>query len=317
MPYEELRSCTICPRNCGIDRYRNRGYCGAPAELMIDMATLHHGEEPPVSGSRGSGTIFFSWCNLRCVFCQNYELSHEGWGSELSTEALAELMLSLQDRGAHNINLVTPTHYSLQIISALELARQQLRIPIVWNSSAYEKVEILQRLSGLVDIWLPDYKYSHGIYAKKYSQAADYPEVAKAALQEMFRQSGHLQMDAQGMAVKGMLVRLLVLPHKLAGTKDSLRMLADTFGPELYLSLMAQYYPAGKAQNYPELNRGITNAEYEEALETAAELGMNNVFIQTDTGSKLWTPKFTNNEGQDTHKPLEIGIHHPHLEQNA
>ncbi len=312
---KELQSCTICPRDCGIDRYHYRGFCGAPADLMVDLATLHHGEEPPISGTSGSGTIFFSWCNLMCVYCQNYELSHQGWGSVFGIEDMAELMLNLQDKGAHNINLVTPTHYTLQLIEALELAKKQgLGIPVVWNSSAYEKVGILHRLSGLVDIWLPDYKYAHGIYAKKYSQAANYPKVAKAALQEMYKQSGHLCMDAQGIAIKGMLVRILVLPGDLAGAKDSLRMLCDTFGHKLHISLMAQYYPAGDADVYPELNRCITEKEYEEVLDTAAQLNLENVFVQNDTGSKLWTPEFARRDAQNAHEPLEIGIHNPRQE---
>lgn len=316
MPNEALQRCSICPRNCGIDRYQQRGFCGAPAEIMVDLATLHHGEEPPLSGTQGSGTIFFSWCNLRCVFCQNYELSHLGWGSVLSTSELCELMLQMQAKGAHNINLVSPTHYTVQLITALEMAKTEgLSIPVVWNSSAYEKVETLHRLKGLVDIWLPDYKYHYGVYARKYSQAGDYPRIAQAALAEMFLQSGHLQLDAQGLAQRGMLVRLLVLPHQLAGTKQSLRMLSDTFGPELYVSIMSQYYPAGEAAAHPELNRNITPEEYEEALDTASALGMLHVFVQNDTGSELWTPDFEPRKAGEYYPPFEIGIHHPQREQ--
>jgi len=314
MPYPEMENCRICPRNCGINRYQQVGYCGAGAEPEINLATLHHGEEPPLSGTRGSGTIFFSRCNLRCVFCQNYHISSLGWGRAISSSGLADLMLELQDKGAHNINLVTPTHFSTQIADALQQAKSRgLTLPVVWNSSAYEKVEILHSLQGLVDVWLPDYKYAHGIYARKYSQAVDYPQVARAALQEMFAQCGHLQVDAMGLARRGMLVRLLVLPHRLAGTTESLRMLAETFGTELHLSLMAQYYPAGKAEDYPELNRGITPEEYAEAIAWVQEMGFEHVYVQELKPTPQWTPEFK--PDADISDTLEISVHHPYMEQ--
>lgn len=313
MPYQEMERCCICPRECGINRYQNTGFCGAGAEAEINLATLHHGEEPPISGTRGSGTIFFSHCNLRCVFCQNYQISSLGWGRAVSSSALADLMLELQAKGAHNINLVTPTHFSTQIGDALQQAKTRgLSLPVVWNSSAYEKVETLRNMQGLVDIWLPDYKYAHGIYARKYSQAVDYPQVAKAALQEMFAQSGHLQTDAQGLAQRGMLVRLLVLPHRLAGTMESLRMLAETFSTELNLSLMAQYYPAGKAGEYPELNRGLSAEEYAEAIAWVQDMGFENVWVQELKPTPQWTPEFR--PAADRTDSLEISVHHPEME---
>lgn len=290
----ELRDCQICPRHCGIDRYTQRGFCGAGAELKLNLVQLHRGEEPPLSGSQGSGTIFFSHCNLKCVFCQNYSISCEGFGRSVSEAELLQMMLDLQDQGAHNINLVTPTHYSIQLISAIKTAKAaNLHIPIIWNSSAYENVETLAQLETLVDIYLPDYKYYHGIYAQKYSQAKDYPSVAFKALQEMYRQVGPLQLDSSGLAHKGMLLRLLVLPNALAGTCFSLRKIADTLGSELPISLMAQYYPASLASSYPELNRGITKLEYQKVLDSARELGFSCIYAQELSCNDEWTPRFS------------------------
>lgn len=288
-----LQNCRICPRNCGIDRYQTIGFCGAPAELKINLAQLHYGEEPPISGTKGSGTIFFSHCNLLCVFCQNHSISLDGCGTYISTEDLAYLALQLQDNGAHNINLVTPSHYSLQIAEAIALAKTKgLSIPVLWNSSAYETTETLRRLDGLVDIFLPDFKYYHKIYARRYSNATDYPEIALSALREMWRQVGHFTTDPDGMATNGMLVRILVLPNGLAGVKQSLYLLADEFGTGLALSLMAQYYPAGKANDYPELRRGIHPEEYQEVVETASILGFECVYTQDLSSDDHWTPKF-------------------------
>jgi len=290
-----------------VDRYLSTGFCGAKAKLRIDLTSLHHGEEPCLSGSQGSGTIFFSWCNLRCVFCQNYSLSAQGWGKDTDELELAKIMLSLQAQGAHNINLVTPTHYTPQIVAALHLAKGQgLGIPIVWNSSAYEKPEILKQLKGLVDVYLPDYKYGHGVYAQKYSQARDYPDVALAAITEMFSQVGTLQFDAAGLATRGLLIRILVLPNGLSGSQKVLRLLADTFGTELSLSLMGQYYPAGSASQFPELTRGITPREYAEVLNTAWELGFSHINTQELSSNDSWTPAFPENPGELTGKPNPI-----------
>lgn len=293
MIYPELQECRICPRNCGVNRYHDIGYCGATAELKISLAQLHFGEEPPISGSRGSGTIFFSHCNLRCVFCQNHRISLSGSGQIISEEELLEEIFNLQDRGAHNINLVTPTHYSTPLIAVLSKAKELgLRIPILWNSSAYECVETLQKLKGLVDMYLPDFKYYHPLYAKKYSHAEDYPAVALKALQEMVAQTGFLQEDSYGVATKGVLVRLLLLPNALSGTKDSLRLLADEFGTKLPLSLMGQYYPAAEAVHIPELNRGVKAKEYQAVVEIAQEIGFEKVFVQELSCDDHWTPDF-------------------------
>lgn len=289
----QMLDCRICPRDCGVDRYRAIGFCGAGAYTQVNLWDLHHGEEPPISGTRGSGTVFFSHCNLKCVFCQNYSISCQGFGREVSIAELTTLMLVLQDRGAHNINLVTPTHYTPQIIEALQDARRQgLEIPVLWNSSAYEKVETLAALEPLVDIYLPDWKYFHGLYARRYSHAENYPQVAQAAIREMLRQKGYLQCNEEGIATQGVLLRLLVLPRGISGTEDILREVAEDFGTELPLSLMAQYYPAGEASKYPELSRGITAAEYDKVVTTALELGFTRVYQQELSCSDEWTPDF-------------------------
>ncbi|MCB5251797.1 MAG: radical SAM protein [Candidatus Cloacimonadaceae bacterium] len=297
MIYPQLQECRICPRNCGVNRYQIAGYCGAMAELKINLAQLHYGEEPPISGSRGSGTIFFSHCNLRCVFCQNHVISLRGSGQIISEEQLLKVIFELQKQGAHNINLVTPTHYSRPLISVLKAAKEQgLKIPILWNSSAYEHVETLHNLKGLVDIYLPDFKYYHPLYAKKYSHAEDYPAVALKALKEMVAQTGFLQENAAGIATKGVLVRLLLLPNGLSGTKDILRLLADEFGTKLPLSLMAQYYPAAEAVYIPELNRGVKTNEYQAVVELAQEIGFEKVFGQELSCDDQWTPDFTDTD---------------------
>lgn len=293
MRYPELSDCHICPRDCGVDRYQIPGFCGASDQLTVNLAQLHFGEEPPISGSRGSGTIFFSHCNLKCVFCQNYSISCEGWGDLLSEEDLAEMMLNLEQQGAHNINLVTPSHYSPQIRYTLRMAKEMgLSVPIVWNSNAYEKPDVLASLEGLVDIWLPDWKYFHGVYAKRYSFAADYPQVALKAIREMYRQTGALTLDASGLAQKGVLLRLLVLPNGLSGTSDILREIAYELGTDLPIIIMAQYYPAGKAMHYPELSRGINCEEYQKVLDTASELGFSSIYAQELSCSDEWTPRF-------------------------
>lgn len=292
-PYPELENCTVCPQACGIDRYEGPGSCDADHRLQINLAHLHHGEEPVLSGTRGSGTVFFSHCNLHCRFCQNYQISQLGWGDYITEEKCAELLIDLQSHGAHNVNLVSPTHYTPQLINVLKMARNRgLKIPVVWNSNGYENLSTLQKLSGLVDIYLPDFKYAHAAYGLKYSSARDYPSIALAALREMHSQVGNLQLDSEGIAVSGLLVRHLVLPHRLSGTKEILYLLREDFGPDVALSLMAQYYPAGRAREYPELSRGLEQREYEEVLETAGSLGFTQIFTQELSSQPDWTPDF-------------------------
>jgi len=315
MIYPAMQLCDICPRHCRVDRYKQTGFCGAPAELVVNMHTLHHGEEPSLSGTRGSGTIFFSWCNLRCVFCQNYDLSVLGWGHEISYSELSQMMLDLQQSGAHNINLVTPTHYTPQIVEAIKQAKENgLTIPLVWNSSSYEKVSTLQMLEGLIDIYLPDYKYAHGVYAHKYSSATDYPATALAAVKEMNRQVGTLQSDAEGIAVKGLIIRLLVLPEGLSGTRKTLRTIAEELGTQHTLSIMGQYYPAGDASKYPELQRGITELEYNAVVDAATELGFSHLYTQELSCSDTWTPNF---ELKSISENLQTPNFNPFTEQNS
>ena len=288
-----LQECVICPRECGVDRYKGKGFCQAGAGLEINLAQLHFGEEPPISGTRGSGTIFFCHCNLRCVYCQNHQISLKGHGKAVSEAEAIKIMLSLQEQGAHNVNLVTPSHYAPQLVKTIsEAKRQGLKIPVLYNSSAYDKVEMLRSLEDVVDIYLPDYKYHHAIYAKKYSHAPDYPKVAQNAIAEMIRQKGFLRLDSEGIATQGVLVRHLVLPHMLSGSRAALQMLASEFGTRIPISLMGQYYPAAEAHRYPELKRGITEDEYQKALDVIYDLGFECVIGQELSSDDSWTPDF-------------------------
>jgi len=274
--YELLKECRICPRKCGVNRLKGeRGFCRSGLEPIVSSFHPHFGEEPPISGFKGSGTIFFAHCSLRCVFCQNYLISHLGNGNEISVEKLAEGMLNLQEMGCHNINLVTPTHFSPQIVRALSIAIEEgLHIPLVYNCGGYEAVETLRLLEGIIDIYMPDMKYGGKEEGEKYSSASDYFEVAKKAVKEMFRQVGNLKIDRKGIAYKGLLIRHLILPHRLAKTRNVFEFIAKEISPLTYISLMSQYFPAYKAQEFRELNRKITQEEYKEALNIAKELGL-------------------------------------------
>lgn len=280
--YSLLSPCRLCPHECEALRVESQtGLCGLTDKLIVFCTNLHHGEEPPVSGTGGSGTVFFSNCNLRCVYCQNYAFSHVCNGEELTPEELAERMCLLQARGAHNINWVTPTPQIPLAIEALGRARKNgLTIPLVYNCGGYESVEVLKLLEGYVDVYLPDAKYAIESSAHLYSSAPDYPEINRAALAEMYRQVGALQCDAKGIAVKGMCIRHLVLPDNLSGTDGVMRTIADVCGTDVPVSVMRQYFPAHKAHEYPEIARRITDVEYASAIEAAEAAGLENVFIQ-------------------------------------
>ncbi len=288
-------NCNLCPRNCNIDRELKPGTCGVTNTLKIARASLHFWEEPCISGENGSGTIFFSGCPLKCVFCQNYDLSHKNNGKEISVEKLADIFLDLQDKNAHNINLVTPTHFVPQIISALKIAKESgLTIPIVYNSSGYESVDTLKLLDGYIDVYLPDFKYFSNSLAKKYSNVSNYFEFATNALQEMFRQVGEFSLDEAGIIKRGMIVRHLILPGLLDDSKDVISHVYDLFRDKIYISIMNQYTPLPHVSKYPEINRKVTNEEYDEVIDFALSLGIENAFIQEgDTAKESFIPDFS------------------------
>jgi len=280
--YARLRSCDLCPHQCRVDRISGEtGFCRAGLKPKIASATIHRGEEPPISGTRGSGTIFFSGCTLRCRFCQNFPISQLGNGEELSTSGLADRMLKLQRLGAHNINLVTPGHFLPQILAALWLAIPRgFRLPLVWNSNGYETLAALALLEGIVDIYLPDMKYSDEEPAVRFSSAPGYRDVNRAAIREMFRQVGQLQLDEEGIARRGLIIRHLVLPEGAAGSRETLCWIAENLGTETHLALMNQYFPAYEAEKTPGLQRKITAGEYAEAVQALHDLGLENGWVQ-------------------------------------
>jgi putative pyruvate formate lyase activating enzyme len=282
--------CNICPRKCNVDRSQHTGFCNSPDTFRLSRASLHYWEEPCISGKNGSGAVFFSGCNLKCVFCQNYEISHDNKGIEVSDDKLIQIFENLIEQGANNINLVNPTHYCERL--AKVLSKWKSPVPIVYNSSGYESVDSLKLLNGLVDIYLPDYKYSRNDKALKYSKAKDYPEVASLALKEMSRQVGECKFDKNGIMSKGIIIRHLILPSNTNSSLEVLDYLFSTF-PNAYISLMAQYTPYGDLSDYPELQRGITKREYNKVIDYALDLGLEKIFIQDLSSSdKKYIPAF-------------------------
>ncbi|WHE06561.1 radical SAM protein [Thermoanaerobacterium thermosaccharolyticum] len=288
------QKCNICPRNCNVDRSTKKGFCGMSNDIKVAKAYLHEWEEPCISGTRGSGTVFFTGCNLKCVFCQNYKISQGNFGIGVSTEKLADIFMNLEKSGAHNINLVTPTIFIPKIKEAIIIARNNgLSIPIVYNSNAYENVESLKTLDGLIDIYLPDLKYYNDETAIKYSNAPHYFEFATKAILEMYRQVGNPVFDNDGIMKRGIIIRHLILPGKLDETKKILKWIKDNLSNEVYVSLMGQYIPYYNANKYQELNRRISNREYEEAIEYFFEIGLENGFVQDDeSASESFIPDF-------------------------
>jgi putative pyruvate formate lyase activating enzyme len=292
-----LNSCTLCPRKCGVDRENGQiGYCGAGKNLKVAKVMLHQWEEPCISGTRGSGTVFFSNCSMRCIFCQNHAISQEGVGSDISTEKLSEIFIELQNQGAHNINLVTPTHYVLQIIEAIKLAKENgLSLPIIYNSSGYENLETLELLDGLIDVYLPDVKYFDDKYAVKYSNAPDYFNYASNSVKEMMNQVGEVQFDEQGMIKKGVIVRHLMLPSLLFDSKKIIDYIYSNFGDSVYISIMNQYTPVHKSNLFSELNKTLNPKHYDSLVDYAASVGVKNGFIQDNgAASEAFIPDFNN-----------------------
>lgn len=293
---EMMKACTLCPRSCGVNRQAGQvGYCGSTANIMAARAALHMWEEPCISGEEGSGTVFFSGCPMRCVFCQNHDIALAKNGMEITSERLTEIFLELQQKGANNINLVTPTHYVPQIVMALQEAKRRgLHIPIVYNTGSYEKVETLKLLDGLVDIYLPDCKYYAQEIGKRYANVPDYFEVATAAIAEMYRQVGEPEFDERGMMRKGVIVRHLLLPGQIQDSKSIIRYLYNTYGDSIYISIMNQYTVMEGLDAYPELQRKVTEEEYDEVVNYAIDLGVENGFIQEgDTATESFIPSFT------------------------
>ena len=282
--------CNACPRGCNVDRQNTLGYCKSPEKLKLARASLHYWEEPCISGKNGSGAIFFSGCNLGCVFCQNYEISHGCKGVEVSDDKLIDIMKRLVDEGANNINFVNPTHYSLQLLRVLE--KYKPPVPIVYNTSGYDSVETLKMLDGAVDIYLPDFKYIRTEKALKYSKAEDYPQVAEEALAEMKRQVGEDVFDENGIMQRGMIIRHLVLPSNTNSSISALDYLAENFG-DTYISVMAQYVPCGDLTEYKEINRPLTQREYDKVVNHIFDLGLQKIFVQElEAASDEFIPDF-------------------------
>ena len=290
----DMTRCRLCPRNCGTDRRRFPGFCGEKTEIRCARAALHFWEEPCISGRRGSGTVFFSGCSLKCCFCQNYQISQNHIGKTISPERLAEICLSLQDQGAHNINLVTASHFLPGVLSALDLARPELHIPVVYNSGGYEKPEIIELLKGYVDIYLPDLKYYDPRISARYSNAENYFQTASHAISAMIAQTGKPEFDQEGMMAKGVIIRHMVLPGCRKDSSALLRWMKGNL-PEgsFLLSLFSQYTPFYKSSQYPEIHRRLTSYEYNKVLDEAISLGLTQGFMQEKSSAKEeYTPPF-------------------------
>lgn len=281
-----LECCTLCPRRCKINRLNNeKGICNVGALPVVCSYLAHHGEEPPISGTQGSGTVFFSYCNLKCAYCQNHHFSQEGEGEEISIEKLTKIMLYLQKCGCHNINLVTPTHVMPQILMALASAvADGLTIPIVYNTSGYELPEVIRLLNGIVDVYLVDMRYAQTEYSKKYSSAGDYPTHNQESLKEMYRQVGDATFNEDNLITHGIIVRHLVLPNNISGTDTIMKFISEHISKNTYISLMSQYHPYYHAHRYPEIARRITKEEYEDAIACLKKYGLENGWIQDSYG---------------------------------
>lgn len=290
--------CNICPRGCNVDRDIHTGFCGMTNRIKVARAALHHWEEPCISKEKGSGTVFFSGCNMGCVYCQNKEISIDGFGKTVTLDRLSKIFIELEQKGAHNINLVTPSHFTSQIIQGVKLARSKgLSLPIIYNTSGFERVETIKSLCETVDVYLPDFKYFDDKTAQRYSKAMGYTKTAKEAIQEMVRQKSECVFDKSGVIISGVIVRVLVLPNQTENAKNIIEYLYKEYGDKIFISIMNQYTPCTDLSCYPEINRKITKKEYDRVVDFAVEIGVENGFIQEgDTASESFIPKF-NSEG--------------------
>lgn len=288
------KNCKLCPRECGADRSKKKGYCKTTDKLLVARASLHIWEEPCISGKNGSGTIFFGGCSMGCIYCQNAKIRDGKMGKEISTKRLAEIFFELKHQGANNINLVTPTHFVPHIIKALDIAKtQNLDLPVVYNTSGYEKAETLKMLDGYVDIYLPDFKYYNKKSAVEYSNAPNYTECVKTAVEEMVRQVGEPKFFKNGIMKKGVIVRHLLLPNHIEESKKILKYLYDTYGDKIFISIMNQYTPMPQVANHPILKNRVTEKEYDELIDYAVDIGIQNGFIQEgETASESFIPQF-------------------------
>ena len=294
-----LENCTLCMRNCNVNRNNgDKGVCNSTNTIRIARAALHFWEEPCISGKSGSGTVFFSNCNLKCVFCQNYKISSEGFGTEITIDRLSEIFLELQDKGANNINLVTPTHFVPQIIEALKIAKNKgLNLPIIYNTNSIDSLDTIKALNGYIDVYLPDFKYFEDKYALKYSKIKWYSKNVIEIIEEMVRQVGEPKFNNEGIILKGVIVRHLLLPGLLFDSKKIIDVVYEKFGDSVYISLMNQYTPMYNAKMYPEINKSINEKTYDSLIHYALSIGVKNGFIQeTGTNSEEFVPDF-NNEG--------------------
>lgn len=290
-----LKNCNLCIRRCNVNRLNNEiGFCKATDKIKIARASLHMWEEPPISGTVGSGTVFFSHCNLKCVFCQNHEISQESFGKEISIQRLSDIFLELQEKKAANINLVTPTHYVPQILESIEIAKSKgLSIPILYNTNSYDSIETIKLLNGYIDVYLPDFKYFNDKYSVKYSSAPRYEENIIPVLKEMYNQVGPVQFNKEGFITKGIIVRHLMLPGLLFDSKKVLDEIYSTFQDDVYISIMNQYTPMYNACNYPEINKTLNPKHYDTLIDYASSIGITNGFIQdSGTNSTAFVPDF-------------------------
>jgi len=306
---DQLTACKCCPRNCGINRLAGEiSFCRIGSEVLVAHTGLHYGEEPPISGTNGSGTIFFAGCNLHCVYCQNYQISqefHKSHTRKLTAHELATEMIRLQEAGAHNINFVSPSHVIFQVADAIILAKKKgLKIPVVYNSGGYDSIEALQQIHGLTDIYMPDIKYMDNRLGRRLSAVSNYADIVPKVLSEMFNQTGLLEVDSNGIAVKGLLVRHLVLPGHLENSRKCLQVIAD-ISTNIQVSLMSQYSPQHKAFIYPDINRKLRPEEYNEILDYALSLGLHNLFIQEMSSQDQYLPDFDRDRPFDTDKTYQ------------